>query len=63
MKNSITYNFDFTISKVTGLFIILGGITLGFYLHSESVAISLVTVGAGMITVKTLVQKKRSNDF
>ena len=58
MENSITYNFKFTISKVAGIIIIFGGIALGFYLKSESVAVTLVTVGAGLIAVKTVTSRK-----
>lgn len=54
----IKYNFNFTISKATGIILILGGIALGFYLKSESVAISLVGFGSALITVKTITQDK-----
>jgi hypothetical protein len=54
----IKYNFNFTISKATGIVLIFGGIALGFYLKSESVAISLVGFGSALITVKTITQGK-----
>ena len=59
MKNSMTFNLDFTLSKIMGTLIVLGGVALGFYLKSESVAISLIGIGSAMITVKTLVQQNR----
>jgi len=58
-QNNISFDFRFTISKLTGLLLIIGGIALGFYLKSESVAISLVGFGSGLITVKTLSQSKK----
>jgi len=58
MKNEITYKFHFTISKIMGIFIILGGISLGFYTKDNSVAVTLTTVGAGLLATKNLFQKK-----
>ena len=59
MKNSVIFNLKFTISKLMGIFIILGGLALGFYNKDNSVAITLVTVGAGLITVKTIVANEK----
>ncbi len=58
--NKIAYNINLTFSKIMGGLLIIGGVALGFYLESESVAISLVGVGATLITVKTIVQNKKS---
>jgi len=55
----ITYNINFTISKIMGIVIILGGLALGFYLKNDSIAITLVTVGGGLIGLKTVIQNKK----
>jgi len=59
MKNDITYNFNFTISKIMGIFIIIGGLVLGFTTKDISAVVALVTIGSGMITIKTLVENKK----
>lgn len=61
MKTNIEFNLDFTISKITGILIALGGIALGFYLKSETAAVTITGIGAAMITAKTIVQNKKSN--
>ena len=59
MKNNVTFNLNFTISKISGLLLIMGGIALGFATKSESLVITLSTVGASLIGVKTVVEGKK----
>jgi hypothetical protein len=60
MKNSISINVQLTLSKIMGATLILGAIALGFYLKSETIVISLATLGASLIGLKTLVQQNKA---
>jgi uncharacterized protein YybS (DUF2232 family) len=56
IKGYINYTIKFTISKVMGVVIIIGGFALSFYLKESGPAVTLATVGGGMIAVKTVTQ-------